>query len=106
MNRTLHAIGALTLSLALVSSAQAHDTAARVHALFDRYTQDVYRLYPETATFRGDHRYGDRLRDRSPEGMAAEDAYWRALQVEVKAIDRAALSRDDRLSVELLQRIA
>lgn len=106
MNRILPTIVALTLSLApFISSAQAQNAAAQTHALFDRYTQDIYRLYPEAATFRGDHRYGDRLRDRSPEGIAAEDAYWRALHVEVKAIDRAALSRDDHLSVELLQRI-
>lgn len=106
MNRILPTIATLTLSLVFVCSTQAQDAATRTHTLFDRYTQDIYRLYPETATFRGDHRYGDRLRDRSPEGLAAEDAYWRALQAEVKATDRAALSRDDRLSVEVLQRIA
>ncbi len=46
----------------------------RLHALFDQRWEELMRRYPEWATYVGDHRYGDRLRDASPEAIAADYA--------------------------------
>ena len=74
----------------------------RAHALFEAHWEETARLYPEWATFRGDHRFGDRLSDASAEGLAAQDAYWRSLQQRVKSLDGGRLSATDRVSAELL----
>ena len=96
---------AVLVALALAASVPVA-AAQPVRDLFDAYWEDTAKLYPEWATGRGDHRYGDRLSDRSAAGLAREEAYWRSLQAKVRAVDRAALSAQDRLSLDLLQRIA
>src|SRR5688572_8102521 len=82
------------------------DAAARAKSLFERYWEDTARLYPLWASYRGDHRYGDRHSDRSPEGIAAEERYWRKLLDDVRAEKAASHSREDRLSLQLLEHIA
>src|SRR5258706_11149318 len=95
----------IAIGVAAFGIAHAH-AASPVESLFAAYWDDTARLSPEGATFRGDYRYGDRFTDRSLEGIAAREAYWRGLQQKVRAIDRVALSPKDRVSVELLQRTA
>ena len=95
----------IAVVVAAFTFAQAH-AASSVTPLFESYWEDTARLYPENATFRGDHRYGDRFSDRSEAGLAAEESYWRALQKKVRGVDRSALSPADRVSLELLQRSA
>ena len=59
------------------------------------------RRYPEWATYVGDHRYGDRLRDASPEAIAADyEAARRALK-EAQGIRRETLSTADRVSLDI-----
>jgi uncharacterized protein (DUF885 family) len=95
------------LAAAVAAFGVAHVFAATpLQELFDTYWEDTARRAPEFATFRGDTRYGDRFSDRSPEGIAAQDAYFRELQRKVRAVDRAGLSQKDRVSVEMLQRTA
>src|SRR5262249_29563094 len=95
------------LAAAFAAFGVAHAFAATpLQELFDAYWEDTARLAPEFAAFRGDTRYGDRFSDRSPEGVARAEAYFRELQQKVRAIDRASLSKEDRISVEILQRTA
>jgi uncharacterized protein (DUF885 family) len=75
----------------------------RAHALFDAYWDETARTFPEWATYRGDHRFGDRLRDASPEGIAAEDGYWRMLQQRLQSLDLTRLSATDRVSAGVLK---
>ncbi len=77
---------------------------ARLHALFDAEWQWNMRTFPEWATYVGDHRYGDRLNDRS---LQAEDTYFahaRERLARLRAIDRAKLSSTDRVSYDILVR--
>lgn len=80
------------------------DTAetARLHALFDAQWERLMRTFPEWATFVGDHRYGDRLRDASREAIAAEFDALRNELAQARAIRRDALSARDRTSVDVL----
>src|SRR5687768_8975980 len=80
----------------LFAAAQA--PAQTLHALFDEYWETSARLNPERATFRGDHRYGDRLTDQSPAGVAARDAFARRMLAAAQAIPREALLPADRTS--------
>ena len=75
--------------------------AQALHALFERYWDDTARLAPEWATFRGDHRYGDRLSDVSPEAMAARDAQGARWLAEARAIPREPLAAIDRTSRDM-----
>lgn len=75
--------------------------AQALHALFERYWEDTARLYPEWATFRGDHRYGDRFTDASPEAEAARDAQGARWLAEARAVPREPLAAIDRSSREM-----
>ena len=78
----------------------------RLHALFDAEWQWSMRTFPEWATYVGDHRYGDRLEDRS---MLAEDGYFahaRERLAGLEVIDRAKLSGADRVSYDIFERDA
>ncbi len=75
--------------------------ATRLHALFERHWEESARRIPEWATWRGDHRYGDRFTDASPAGRAAHDAWTRELLREAEAVPPQALSATDRVSREL-----
>ena len=59
------------LVLAWPAAAQDAAETARLHALFARQWAWVGETFPEWATFRGDHRFGDRLTDNSAAGRAA-----------------------------------
>ena len=95
---------ALCLALSGASlSAQPVDAAetARLHALFDRTWDESARLFPEWATYRGDHRYGDRLADVSARAQEEEDRRTRAVLAEARSVRRDALAAQDRLSLDL-----
>ena len=97
----LFAFGAL-LAASLPAPAADADATRRAHALFERHWEETARLYPTYTTFRGDTRYNDRLNDRSAEGIAREERYWRSVLSEVESLQPASLSQDDRLSLQLL----
>ena len=79
----------------------AQTIAAR--ALFDEYWEYVLREAPERATMVGDHRYDDRLGDRSAEAVSrrkAEVVEWRN---RAARIDAAALPAAERVSLRVLR---
>ena len=73
----------------------------RLHELFDADWHWGMRTFPEWATYVGDHRYGDRLNDRSPGADATHYAYARGRLAELRAIDRAKLLQADRVSYDI-----
>ncbi|MFM7506501.1 MAG: hypothetical protein ACKO3M_08045, partial [Rubrivivax sp.] len=59
--------------------------ARALHALFAASFEDSTRRFPEWATYRGDHRFGDRLTDASPEAQAEADEAVRRRLAEAQA---------------------
>ena len=79
-----------------------NDEAEAAKALFVARWDDIGRFYPETATFRGDDRYGHLWTDASPQGIKRIDEWWRDIRRRARGIDRSRLSESDRISLELL----
>ena len=71
----------------------------RLHKLFNARWESLMKAYPEWATSLGDHRYGDRLSDASPEAIAANDAATRRTLAAAKTFDRNKHSPQDRASL-------
>jgi uncharacterized protein (DUF885 family) len=80
--------------------ADAQETHA-LQALFERDWEASARDFPEWATYRGDHRYGDKLTDMSTAAIAARDARAKNTLAEARAIRRERLSAADRVSLDL-----
>ncbi len=99
----LLAIAALLWPIA-ASSSPAGEHTRRLHELFDADWQWRMRTFPEWATDVGDHRYGDRLDDRSKQALERIDAYHRERLARLRAIDRTRLSAKDRVSYDVLMR--
>jgi len=103
--QALRFLSALLLALAACAATGADPVdaaeAARLHALFDRAWEDGARQFPEYATYRGDHRYGDRLTDMSGAAIEARDRQWQQLLGEARAIRRERLSSTDRVSLDM-----
>ncbi|MGN6527120.1 MAG: DUF885 domain-containing protein [Burkholderiaceae bacterium] len=74
--------------------------AARLHALLDADYQFRMEQHPEEASLAGDHRFDDRLDDRSSEAFAREDAHARDQLRALRRIDRDALTGEDRISLD------
>jgi uncharacterized protein (DUF885 family) len=83
------------------STAPSAAEARKLHALFDRHWVYIARTFPEWSTFRGDHRFGDRLTDVSAAGRAAQDAQTRRWLAEARRIARHKLQQADRVSLDL-----
>jgi uncharacterized protein (DUF885 family) len=102
----------LCLLPSLPLQAQTPDPAAAraLQALFDRQWEWSAQALPEFATYRGDHRFGDRLADASEEAVAQRDRDTAAYLTEARAMPRDKLSASDRVSLDLfinnLQRFA
>lgn len=74
----------------------------RLHELFDADWEWRLRTFPEWASFRGDHRYGDRLNERSRLAEDQSYAYARDRLSRLRSIERAKLSAADRISYDIL----
>jgi uncharacterized protein (DUF885 family) len=73
----------------------------RLQSLFERHWAYVGKTFPEWATFRGDHRYGDRLTNNAKTARDARDADTRRWLAEARRIARHKLSATDRVSLDL-----
>lgn len=78
--------------------------ARRLHALFAEAWEEGARRAPEWATYRGDHRYGDKLSDRSPAAEAAARAQRQRYEQRLRAIPRERLNTQDRVSYDMFLR--
>ena len=103
-----HLLGATAVSLVLPAlPARAADAtpdaqeAAALQALFDRQWDWAARSFPEFGSYRGDHRFGDRLSDASPEAIAERDRQVTAFLAEARVMRRDRLAPTDRVSLDL-----
>ncbi|MBI5276560.1 MAG: DUF885 domain-containing protein [Burkholderiales bacterium] len=78
-----------------------HEETNKLHALFDRHWEDVAQRFPEWSTWKGDHRFNDRLADESKEATDAWDAQVVRYLAEARAIRRDRLGQTDRVSLDL-----
>ncbi len=70
-------------------------------ALLDRHWTWTATTFPEFGSYRGDHRFGDRLTDASAQAIAKRDREVVAFLAEARAIPRAGLTATERVSLEL-----
>ena len=76
---------------------------AALQALLDSEWEWRLAEFPEYATTLGDHRYDDRVTDRSAAAVAARREHHRALFAAIHHIDRQGLQGEDRLSWDILE---
>lgn len=93
------------LLLAVPALSHAQDPAERLHALFDEAWAFQLEEDPLLATRVGEHRYNDRLPSVTvadhERRLAAQEAFLERL----RAIDREALGREDRISYDIFERL-
>jgi uncharacterized protein (DUF885 family) len=85
------------------ASAATHDAeeSRRLHALFAEQWEASARHHPEYATFRGDHRFGDRWTDNSPAAREQRDREARDVLSQLRAFDRSRLGPTDQVSLDM-----
>lgn len=109
LSHRLGRVRALGLSLACGAACSAWaasspaGTSAPLQACFDTRWEWLMRTFPEWATQLGDSRYDDRLTDRSPQALDAQDAQARASLACIEAVDQAMLNERDQLSYDVFR---
>jgi uncharacterized protein (DUF885 family) len=99
---------ALTLILAVSpvaasSSSPPADASTALADLERAYWEWRLQEYPESATWLGDHRYGDRLTDFSAEAIERRHQETRRMREAAHALDGTTLAGQEALSLELLR---
>ena len=84
-------------------SASSGSAAASLQKLLDSEWEWELAQFPEHATSLGDHRYDDKVTDRSPAAIAARRSHHQSLLQAVHHIDRAQLTGEDRISYDILE---
>lgn len=74
----------------------------QVLSLLDAYVEFQLREDPVSASIRGDMRFNDQLRDESPAAYERREAETRALLERANVIDKAGLSEEDALDLDLV----
>jgi uncharacterized protein (DUF885 family) len=72
------------------------------HDLAQAAVDDLLRLDPEQATYLGDHRFDERVTDRSDDGQRAARAVVARHRAELDRVDPAELDREDRVDLAML----
>jgi uncharacterized protein (DUF885 family) len=91
----------LLVLVSALSHGLAHSAPGPAAALFERDWQWRLEHNPEYATTIGERRYNDRLSDLSLAAAKGKREHLRAMLEEARAIDRAGLSAQERLSLDL-----
>ena len=81
-----------------------NEEARKLHAIFDAHWEATARRHPEFATFRGDHRFGDRWTDNRPAAREQRDREDRETLQQLRAIDRTRLDATDQVSLDMAVR--
>ena len=95
-------VGASVL-LGACASSRSRDADRAFVSLAGGYVEKYLRMYPETATALGDHRYDDRLRDYSAAGVRAAIDLDKAYLDSLLAIDPALLAAGNRIDYFILK---
>jgi len=77
--------------------------AADLHRLLDAEWEWELAQFPEHATSLGDHRYDDRVTDRSASAIASRRAHHAQVLTSIRQIDRTKLSGEDRISRDIFE---
>ncbi len=93
----LHALPAAAADAADDANAD----AKALQALFDRHWEWSARTFPEFASYRGDHRFGDQLSDASAAAIAQRDREVLSFLAEAQTIPRQRLKPTDRVSQDM-----
>jgi len=80
--------------------------AASLHEALDAEWEWRAAQFPEEATDKGDHRYDDRLTDRSPAAVARRRDHHRQFLAVIRCIQRDALEGEDRVSWDIFSYLA
>jgi len=80
------------------------EMSKKLHALFEEDWEWRLKDSPELATYIGDIRYNDRLRDLSFEAVERRKAHEREMLMRIKQIKRSRLSGQDAISYDLFFR--
>jgi uncharacterized protein (DUF885 family) len=86
------------------TAATANEESRRLHAIFESQWEATARRHPEFATFRGDHRFGDRWTDNRPAAREQRDREDRDTLQQLKTIDRTRLDATDQVSLDMALR--
>ena len=107
MTRRYRAAAIAALAALLCQASQAEDSAERRFAtLAAEHWEWFARDDPIQATQRGDYRYNDVLSDESAEAVAGRKAHWRELLKQLKSFDPTQLTAANRISLQVLTRMA
>ncbi|MCW7541519.1 DUF885 domain-containing protein [Aquabacterium sp. A7-Y] len=94
----------LTAAAAPVTQARAAAPAAALQQLMQEHWEWHMRTLPELATSVGDHRYDDRLSDRSPAARREQLARTRDFLARLRhSVKREGLDEDDRVSYDVFR---
>jgi len=77
------------------------DATASLRRILDDEWEWRAAQFPEDATESGDHRYDDKLTDRSAAAVALRREHHRKFRDAIEAVDRTALTGEDRLSWDI-----
>ncbi|PSL49939.1 uncharacterized protein (DUF885 family) [Chitinophaga niastensis] len=103
----LFLLGTLLLGACQQKSSHSSPQAMQdsLHHLADRYYNESMALNPIQATFNGENQYNDQLPiDISAGYRAKADSFYASYQQAIKGIDTSALSSNDRITYDMLQR--
>jgi len=106
MQKALGIVFALWLAACgLASAQQAAESPAvgQANALFDEYWEWTLLESPEFATYVGDRRYQDRLRDESAAAVARRKAFYAEFRSRLAGIDAQQLPAQTRTSLQVLR---
>ena len=100
---TLLVIVGVVMVLGACANSSAEDPNRVFVSLADEYIETYLRMYPETATVLGDHRYDDRLNDYSFAGVKASIELDKTCLESLLGIDPARLDRVNRIDYYILK---
>jgi uncharacterized protein (DUF885 family) len=83
------------------AAAQPGEESRKLHAILESQWEATARRHPEFATFRGDHRFGDRWTDNRPAAREQRDREDRDTLRQLKTIDRTRLDATDQVSLDM-----
>jgi uncharacterized protein (DUF885 family) len=98
------ALAVTLLCAGLASAALAADAGAQLKAILDEAWEAQLRENPLFATQAGDRRYNDRLPPVAPADFERQAAYARSVIGRLEALDRSALSPEDRVNYDMFRR--
>jgi len=103
MRLTVFLAAAWLALVALAGPVHASEADDAFVQIANNYIAAMLKMEPESATVIGEHRYDDRLTDRSATGIAKRTAYCRSVIKKLDAINASALSKTNAIDFAILR---